>query len=265
MTHKLQPTTPQVLILPSFSKLGCVLLTLAVGAATASAATITWQAPSNIVSSSDVVTTGDFDRAINYNGDPQTVNGVTFAYGKNPANPFTIGNTTLSSPLTNISVSDGAGNGGDWAALASSDPSYSRILEGHVYADGGGAYTPLTLTLNGLVEGTDYLFQAWMNDSRSGSLVTREQTFTGGANTSADLAFNVPQAANGLGQFIIGTFTADSSLSQTITINGVAGDVNVAAIAAFQLRSLPVPEPGTVGLLAFSLTAILAVRRRRNA
>ncbi len=234
-------TNPQgaTLIDTLLSRFCCVLFTLlGLASATASAATITWQAPSNIVGSTDVVTTGTFERAISFNGDAQTVNGVTFASGKIPANPITIGNTSLSTPRTDIAVSDGGGNGGAWEALVTTDPTYSRLIENHVYAS-GGVYT---LTLNGLVKGTTYLFQAWMNDSRNG-LQTRQETFTDGENTSANLAFNVSQNPNGLGQYIIGTFTADS-VSQAITINGVAGDVNVAAIAAFQLRIVPVPEHG---------------------
>jgi hypothetical protein len=61
-----------------------------------------------------------------------------------------------------------------------------------------------------------------------------------------------------VGQFAIGTFTADST-SQVITFNGPVQDI----LSAFQLRTSTVPEPTTIALLGLAFLGVMASRRRR--
>jgi len=66
-----------------------------------------------------------------------------------------------------------------------------------------------------MIPGDTYLVQFWINDGRSIG-ESRTETITGGANTSAALSFG--SDGSGPGQYIIGTFVADSSRSQTLTL-----------------------------------------------
>jgi len=67
--------------------------------------------------------------------------------------------------------------------------------------------TPATFGWSGMTPGDTYLVQFWVNDGRNSTVNARTETLTGGANTSAALAYG--SGNNGPGQFIIGTFVAD--------------------------------------------------------
>ena len=232
------------------------------------AAPVTWSTPGNITGDTDVVTTGTLERAYNFhNADATlapTVNGVVFASfavttpaGGDVISTYssqTVGDTTLS---TTAGSGIGAYNGLDSAATPFSALSggYQDLLKSAVF----DAYTtpaiePLTLTLASLTSGTPYVFQAWVNDSRNiGAVWTRTVTVTSG-NVSGALDFNVGNADGGLGQYVVGTFTADST-SQVFTFQGDSST----QIQAFQLRS--VPEPTALAVL--SLSGLALMRRRR--
>jgi len=60
-----------------------------------------------------------------------------------------------------------------------------------------------------MVPGNTYLVQVWVNDWRDIG-ESRSETMTGGTNTSAPVSFG--SDGSGPGQYIIGTFVADSSL-----------------------------------------------------
>ena len=60
-----------------------------------------------------------------------------------------------------------------------------------------------------MVPGNTYLVQVWVNDGRDIG-ESRSETMTGGTNTSAPVSFG--SDGSGPGQYIIGTFVADSSL-----------------------------------------------------
>jgi len=70
-----------------------------------------------------------------------------------------------------------------------------------------------------MVPGNTYLIQFWVNDGRNIGQ-TRSETITGGANTSAALSYG--SDGSGPGQFITGTFVADNSGSQTLTLTGLS-------------------------------------------
>ncbi len=218
------------------------------------AATISWGTPANISGDGDVSTSGTLLGAFNVGGPSTTVNGVNFqAFGVG-ATSNTVGNfnlssssvigagsfTTLSAPFSNLSAS--------YRSLLSTGANSGRLL---------------TLTLDGLTVGQTYVFQTWVNDSQShippgftfavdvssGSLVTLDP--------------NTTIVEGGLGQYVVGTFTA-SAASQQVTYDNseVGGGFN-----AFQLRTAAppvVPEPGTA-LFGLALLGTAGFSRRRSA
>lgn len=243
----------------------------------ASAAVLTWGSPTNISNDSDVSTTGTLFFASNLgNGSSSSAN---FSYG--PATGTTINgvlfagnylNTMTTSPglplstqagFSPISINDPAagltmqytnnttfGTGTAYTSLSSS---YQDLLGQGVYTD---TAVSTTLTFSSLTINQTYEFQWWTNDSRT--LAAAGRTVTATAGNSLTLDSNTSASGNtGLGQFGIGTFTADAT-TQAIVFNGSAG----VQLSGFQLRA--VPEPGTLTLAAGASFGLLAIRRRQT-
>lgn len=161
---------------------------------------VTWLAPANVSGTSDVNKQGTYygswaPQDGGANGMP--VNGVHFqGFSDIPnfsANGFVNGYNGFHNPGT------GDGN-------------YNALLQYASY-DGSGNGTGDTLTWND-VPGHTYLIEIWANDGR-GIFPCRTETITGGANTSANLDFG-----DAPGQYVIGTYVADNSGSETITFSG---------------------------------------------
>ncbi|MCX6971150.1 MAG: PEP-CTERM sorting domain-containing protein [Verrucomicrobia bacterium] len=239
---------------------------LAATLASSHAATITWATPTAITANSDVYNSGTLVMAYNVGTSTSTtVNGVTFAGFSTSGSSTTVGNATLST-TTSFGSYNGFGEGatGVWPTLSSN---YQTLLTNSTYANSEPG--TFTLTLSGLTNGQNYVFQIWQNDSRNYGY-GRESLVTGGAN-SVTLKYNVGNGTGwlgyvgGTGQFVTGTFTADST-SQVFTILGTgSGNFGVAGpstqLAAFQLQA--VPEPTTWALLGAGLTVVTIFRRRR--
>ncbi len=243
-----------------------VLFVFAIIAALSSqAAVITWQTPVTISGDTDVDLTGTLDRAYNFGSNggsaavvpSTTVNSVTFApfgvdanFGLGSANSWTVGQTTLAGAAAQNVVGydnfDRPNN--PYNSLSSS---YKDLLKWGAYSFDANN---LTLTLGGLTIGKQYLFQFWVDDSR-GVVGNRQETLVAG-NTSGSLSFNNLLADGGVGQYVIGTFTANST-SQAITINSTTAQAN-----AFQLRDITVPEPSTLLLFGGGCLVMGCVRRR---
>ncbi|MCX6875759.1 MAG: Ig-like domain-containing protein [Verrucomicrobia bacterium] len=107
---------------------------------------------------------------------------------------------------------------------------YTTLLGGGMQA--GDNTVPLTLTLGNLTPGQSYLVQLWCNDSRFGSHSL--QTVDGGPTMDRC----VDEWVSGLGQYLIGRFTA-AGTSQTISILGGSELIN-----AYQLRAISASVPG---------------------
>jgi hypothetical protein len=263
---------------------------------TAQAAVVTFNAPQVISGVSDVSTAGTVLYAYNMGTTTsQTVNGVTFT-GWAPATlttsagtavtpPDSTGNASLfSATQTHSGGFATAGNGGTAGAIgaiASSSPSYYNLLNSELFSTDGGPACTITLTLQNLTPTVQYQFEMWVDDSRGGSnqtngnqaIPTRFDAVSTAGGSTVDLQFSNATvgssagqgAANGVGEYVIGTFTADSS-SQVISIDG--GDntsQNPDAGLSPQLAGFDVeivPEPASAALIVLGITAI-ACRRRR--
>jgi len=241
-------------------------LSLSLAVEPAKAATINWSAAQNITASSDVVTTGTLHASANFwstgtsaGSGNITVNGVQFAGfqaarirdpGSGPTS-LTVGNITLTgtSPETNnVNLQGTFDTGGP--------PSYNNLLNQTAYVVNTSTTGTMGVSVGGLTNGAQYLIQYWVNDSR-GTDPQRTRTTLVDGNT---LAVNTTQTAGGFGQYITGTFTADST-TQGFQVTGGVG--SVAYANAMQVRLLVVPEPTQMVSVA-AIGAALGMWRTRK-
>jgi hypothetical protein len=222
--------------------------------ANAQNANVTWNTPLTISGDSDVNNSGTlFGSWAPYNGAAASgglvVNGVTFDAYPTHTFPGTINNTL-----------DNGGGNGTYNSPGTSDANYNNLLNAATFGNTGGPYT---IFWNGMTAGDTYLVQLWVNDARNiGGL--RTETITGGANTSANLSYGSNPDGTGPGQFVIGTFVADGTGSETLTLlaNGYAPS---AQFDLLQVRDItPAPEPSTLAVLAMGTGAMLFGFRRKN-
>lgn len=225
----------------------------------ANAANINWQTPLTISGTSDVSLDGTLvgtwgpgdDWGGTSRSDYYPVNGVTFAaYGSGPFGSW-------------VNTSGLDDRYGSYANPNTADANYNYVLQTANYSYG----EPISLTWGGMTAGDTYELEFWVQDGRNSVTAERSETLTGGANTSAALAYGTGPSGTGPGQFILGTFVADGSGQQTITLNPSGGaDIGASAqINLLQLRDItPVPEPSTIGLFAAGMVMLLGVVRRKN-
>ena len=218
---------------------GAMLLFLTLIASPARAANINWGVGAqDITGDSDVSTNGSLIGAFNFSdtGPSATVNGVTFqsfAVPNNTTNSATMGNFTINSAGNFQSRNTNASSGN--APFSNLSAGYQALLSGFTTGD-----NPWTLTASGLTIGMQYNFQWWINFSSENA--TQHTTATAG--NSVTLAWNPSDTDGGLGQFALGTFTADST-TEVITFD--SPDF-FGIVSGFQLRQIgpaSVPESGT--------------------
>ncbi|MCX6971777.1 MAG: PEP-CTERM sorting domain-containing protein [Verrucomicrobia bacterium] len=217
----------------------------------AQAAVIAWGNATDIAAATDVSTTGTALRAYNISGSAATVNGVNFTAESMGANVNTLstGDTLVGSGGATWANFTGFGSASNpFDALNTSSPSYGSLLSTGTYPLGGSI---LTFTFNNLNIGYSYQVQIWTNDSRGGNKST---PIDGGAVT---LNTNPTTLGGGLGQFAIGTFTANAT-SQSFTLD------NNSYLNAVQLRQTAIPEPSTYMMLLGGAGALMLLRRRRT-
>jgi hypothetical protein len=184
---------------------------------------VTWQSPITISGTSDVSISGIYfgswapqdGSANNY-----PVNGVTFqGFSDLPG-------------LTPGSTLDNGYNG--FGSPSTADANYNILLQSGRFSNEGT--TPATFSWSGMIPGNTYLIQFWVNDGRNIGQ-SRSETITGGTSTSAPLNFG--SDGSGPGQFIIGTFVADFSGGQTLTVTPFSSGANPdPQINLFQVRDI---------------------------
>lgn len=208
----------------------------------ASAAIVTWSSPKNITGASDVSTEGTYWGSwapYNTNANQTPVNGVTFQ-----------GIDDLGGVTTSLNE-----GGKYFTSHTTSDSNYNSLLDYGAYASGPGG----TFIINGggskpLVIGAVYQIQIWISDPRNlGSGVRTASLLGWGGYTSAPLTY--PSNGTGMGQYILGTFTADNAIQLFGFDANVSAQVNLV-----QLRVVPEPSGILLGGLCF---AGALMRRRR--
>lgn len=226
------------------SLLSAACITLA--AASAIAGPITWQTPQSETGDvSDILTTGTFVESGTV-GPTVMANGVTFDTGSHPYGvvaPWTFagGNITLG-PYSL------GGYDEPQIAPATWDPNYVTLAEGET----GAYYVPYSLAIGGLTPGQDYTLQIFEGFNYNYDCAT----FSDGTNTSAPVCSS---GGSGIPQYVIGTFTAGSTL-ETLTV----GDQYDFSAIQVRTSSLPAPEPGTLALLLVGTAGIFTLRIRRT-
>jgi hypothetical protein len=171
---------------------------------------VTWRTPVTISDPSDVITQGTYFGSWapqNANANTLPVNGVTFQ-----------GFSDL--PYARSGPTFDAGYDG-YASPGTSDANYNTLLQYARYSNAGTQ--PATVSWSGMTPGKTYLIQLWVHDGRNIG-ESRAETVTGGANTSDALSFG--SDGSGPGQYIVGTFVANSSGGQTLILNASSTGAN---------------------------------------
>ena len=176
------------------------------------AAPVTWSPSANIAADTDVSTAGNAVFDYDWKSAAQSVNGVAVTA---PAGGVTLG---WNGGSTHGSFVTDAGTALPAYGLSAA---YKNILNGARYAVNGSA---CTVTLNNLIDSRSYEVQIWVHDPRIYG-PGRSETVTSGG---------------GMGQFTIGTFTADAA-TQIITLTGNSSGST--QINALQLRDVTTVPP----------------------
>ena len=226
----------------------CAAIVALLPAAALAQANVTWQAPVTISGASDVLTAGSLFGTWAPHGDAAVsglaVNGVTFqAFPDLPGAATSLDNNTGT---------------GSYASPGTADANYNALMTSGAFGNNNQTYT---ISWNGMTAGNMYAVQLWVNDGRNSTVNQRTETVTGGANTSASLAYG--SGSTGPGQYIIGTFIADVSGSETLTLSPGAAFPSP-QFNLIQVRDItPVPEPSAVALSLIGFGVLVGVLRKR--
>lgn len=214
-------------------------LALALFCGAAHSATINWGAPTDAVDENVIISPSNVVQAWNASGNTNTLD-------------VTVGGTTVTFTGT------GAGGvGAGFTSGANPDPAqwlgtpadadFSTILDETRWGP-----STVNIQLTGLTPSQEYDVQIFYSDAR-GCCNGRLQNYTAG-NTSANVAAG-GTGGNGLGQFVVGSFTADAATQDISVFNADGAHFNALVVAA-------VPEPSGAILLGLGAVGLL-VRRRR--
>jgi autotransporter-associated beta strand protein len=218
-----------------------LFLALVVTAAcSARAASITWGPATTIAGDSDVSASGTLQYAYYWSSATgnQTVNGVTFV------------RSGSASAGTDVTIA--YPNGSTLAAFTSTaapftslSAAYRTVVAGTLYNNSPYSGT-LTVTLNNLTVGKLYAVQVWLDDSR-GSADSRSATLTSTGGNSVALRYNMQNAAGGVGQYTLGTFTADATTQTFTSASTVHAIFNALQVRDIGTTATPVfnPSAGT--------------------
>ena len=232
----------------------CLLLT----ATSSHAAIITWSAKQQITSALDVSTNGTLVGVVNLDGPLASVNGVSFQALDINSGPATIGNFSVNGFFFNqFNPGFDSWHCGTVHRSQCGLPVHARHRRRGRWHDD----PDLRATV-----GQDYEFQAWVNDSRN----QVPPGFTFGveiaAGNSVELDPNPSLNEGGLGQFVIGAFTADNASQQVTFTNGEVGVINGFQLRQIDATTAPVPEPNTLATwgVIIGLVGLVAARHRKQ-
>jgi hypothetical protein len=218
-----------------------VALVLGLVAGSASAAFITWGAPTAVTwNASDVSTDGTFVDAVTMWADADlTVNGVTFQSRTGYSGDvysFDTSNITINKSVGGLGVQGPAGS------------VYEQMVSTAGYFNNNDTGT---ITLGGLTSGQEYQVQIW---APYWNATDRYAVYDGTVNLySGNWQTPTPP------QYVIGTFTANAT-SQTVSFRNSSDGAWAETPSAIQLRVIP--EPATFGVMISALAAVV-IRRRR--
>lgn len=190
---------------------------------------IVWDTPVNISGNGNqVLTTGLLHTAFNFGGGTATtvaVNGVTFtALNVNSGSSITSGNINITTPIAfNNAIQHLSSTPGPIVTTP-----YTTLLNSNIGAVDFAADTNIRFnyTILGLTAGYTYILQYWVSFSNQGSVTNtqlnnRNVIITAPGSAQAALDVNTTDSTGGVGQFVIGTFVANSNTQQfTATPNG---------------------------------------------
>jgi hypothetical protein len=213
----------------------------------ANAAAISWSATQNTSGPSDIVSGGTVVLAYNGTnaaadvGNNVTVSGITF-----------VSDNYLSGPNNTASFI---------GANTSGDTNYDALLTRNTF---GGGTSP-TLVLPGLTSGQDYLLQVWFIETRTiNTPPLNNRVMTYGDNEAVESLVNVAGDPSGtgmsLGQYAIGTFTADGTTQE---LHLIANDFGNAHFAALLVRQA-IPEPQSIVLIGLGLVGLASLGRAQR-
>jgi hypothetical protein len=229
--------------------IGASIVSMLTAAANAQNPNINWGTPTAVSGDSDIIQVGPVVGTWapgddTYDPDSLPVDGVTFnAYGSGLFNGANFSTTSFDSHYDYFE------------AGSTPDANYNTILQAAIYNDQN---LEPTITWGGMTPGDTYELEFWANDNRGYN--DRSETLIGGANTSATIEFGTGA------EYITGTFVADSTGFETITLDGLNSDdgsdpmVNLLLIE----NITPVPEPSMLAFLAMGTGAMLFGFRRKN-
>lgn len=251
---------------------GCLMIAAIAGALASQGAfagainPITWESAQNISGDSDVRTDGSLVVAFNV-GDPgvsgTTVNTVPFAPFSFPGTltdqtSATISNVFFHETANSYALSSSNDAGFAAAPFSNLSPEYQALLSSFGSSE---YFNTLQVSIGGLTPGQDYLLQVWSSISNTNAGVSTRVSGEYDSGNFVDLLTNTTNANGGLGQYVVGTFTADTA-TLVLELNGVSNPY----ISAFQVRVVSVPEPSSLALAGIGAAlAGMAVWRRRFA
>jgi hypothetical protein len=230
----------------------CLFLVAGLCSATTAQAEIVFGPVTTLAADTDVSLNGDLEYAYSFAPAQATVtlNTVPFVSGQLAGftNVLNAANFAQADDVTTTSLNqilNAAFNGNSAPPVGSTYESlsadYQTFLGGAAF--GPGTATTGDVTLGNLTAGQDYEVQLWLNDSRN-ITNARVATVTSGAN-SVTLAYNsndaIPDGPNpnnngGVGQFVIGAFTATAA-TETFTLSVPDGQGGL-QINAVQVRNV---------------------------